>query len=552
MKPRALLLTFALCINSTGLLFAQEWIGNQFRLDTALTLQHSDRLDDYSQLKCKVSDDILYFTEMKAFQHKAKNYAATICAINLNTLEQFTTTLPFPNHTSMKEQTAITFWVNDFHIKDKRIVVSVQDNLLIYNLNEDGICRYDTLFYHPRVKVVYIFNQDLYYLEEDHDKGYTWFRRQGLYGNEQEIRQLKYEAPHVVQANPNRYLFHTDSELFFLSTRYPVFEQYTLDGELLKTDTIDIPFWHPFEDEYIQKSLDVPYGVERIKATMGQIFDYSYPKILFPIGEDFLLYYTQYDTLTHKSRTQFAIVNNAGKSHQYYRQDTSTVSYSADRYPFNFLDRYADKARTSWRNKLIEICLDSDVDWHGLSPEQFKSAEEKYFKANDPKLKIRIQTYKNTPSTERILYDTDRRLVSLDELPGQKQVLLVNQALECSACRNELLGFLNSTDTSIVNIGIIYQTIPGVLQEYELKKSIRQHLTLPFGLYFLEPDRNGIYPRYIDTPDLSYPALLFHEKGKAPILFSTDQIFDENTTSFNYRDEFLKYTDLFFERLDKK
>lgn len=552
MKPRALLLTFAICFNCSCLLVGQEWIGSQFRLDTALTLTHSDLPGDLSQLKCEVFDDIFYFTDMKAFHDKARDFAANIFAVNLVTLEQFTITLPFPDHTLMKEQMARTFWINDYSIDEHRICVSAQDYLLLYNRNEDSSCSFDTLFYHPRVKSVYTFKNDLYYLEENHDYGYIWFQRRNLYGNETEIGRLKYDAPHVVQANPNRYLFHTDSTLYFLSTRHPQVQRYTLDGKLLESIAFDLPFWHAFEDDYIRRSLDIPYGVERIKATIGEIFQYSYPKMLYPIGDEYLLFYTQYDTATNKSHTQFAIADRTGKSHLYSRYDTSTVSYEADRFPFNFLDRYADKARTNWRNKLIEICLDSDVEWHGLAPDSFKIQEERFYKKNDPILKIRIQTYKNTPSAERFFYDSEHNLLSLDELPGKKHILLVNQALECSACRNELLNFLNDTDTSTASIGILYPTIPGVLQEYESKKSIREHLTLPFRLYYLDPDRNGNFPRYIFSPELSYPAMLFHERGKAPILFSTDQIFNDNPNLFDFSTEYLEFANQFFDRISEK
>lgn len=552
MKSRALLLTFALCFHASCLLVGQEWIGTQFRLDTALTLTHSGLPGDLSQLKCEVSENILYFTDMKAFQRKSSDFAATIFAVNLVTSEQFTITLPFPSHTLMKEQMSKSLWVNDFSINNRKIVVSAQDYLLLYDRKEDGTCSFDTLFYHPRVKSVYTFNNDLYYLEEDHDTGYIWFQRRGIYGDENEIGRLKYDAPHVVQANPNRYLFHTDSTLFFLSTRHPQVQQYTLDGKFLGVIDFELPHWHAFEDEYIQRSLETPYGVERINATMGEIFSYSYPKMLYPIGDEYLLFYTQYDTATSKSHTQFAIVDKTGKSHLYSRSDTSAARYNAERYPFNFLDRYADKARTSWRNKLIEICLDSDVSWNGLAPDSFKIQEEQFYKKSGPKLKIRIQTYKNTPSAERFFYDDEQHLLSLDELPGKKHVLLVNQALECSACRNELLRFLNNTDTSTVAIGILYPTILGVLQEYEFTKSIRENLTNPFRLYYLEPDRNGTYPRYTFSPELSYPALLFHERGKAPILYSSDEIFDDTPGLFDFRIEFLEFSDQFFDRMPKR
>ena len=549
MKPCALLLTLSLCCSSL-LLFGQEWLGTQFQLDTSVTLTHADLPHTHSQLKCDVKDDVFYFTDMKSFQRKSSDFSATIYAVDLETLEQFTVSLPFPNHTQMKEQTASTYWINDFSIEKDRIVISVQDNMLIYNRNTDGSCVFDTLFYHPRVKVLYLFQNDLYYLEEDHENGYIWFQRKNLYGSETEIGRLKYDAPHVVQANPNRYLFHTDDALFFLNTRYPQFEKYSLNGKKLQTVQMNLPMWHPFEEEYIRKSLEIPYGVERIQATMGEIFKYSYPKMLFPMGNDYLLFYTQYDSVTQRSKTHYAIVDDAGKSHLFSRYDTSNAVFDGTRYPFNFLDRFADVARISWRDKLVELCLDSDVDWNGLTPEEFKNAEEQFYKKNKPKLKIRIQTYKNNSSASNWFYDTEQNLLSLDELPNRKHIILVNQPLECSGCRNQLLQFLNTIDTSVASIGILYPTIQGALQQYELDQSIREYLSLPYRLLSLEPDRKDEIPRYNFPSDLSYPALLFHESGKAPILFSSNQIFDDDFRRYDFRTEFLNFIERFFDTMN--
>lgn len=533
---------FGACLLWTIAAFGQSWIGSSFNLDTSIVLQHTFQDQNLSRLKSCVHDEVFYCIEMDAFHHKESGYNAVLHALSLRDYAQADIPLPFPSTKERKEQLATKLWIYDLSFDKDFLVLSAQDLLLLYRRKNDSTFSFEAMHAHPNSKTAYLHEGYLYILEEDHDTGYKWFRRPIRGGHEEIILDLAYEAPHVVQANPNRYLFHDSTALYFLSTRFPVLHKYSLNGNHLEDINFDLPQWHPFSEDYIQKSLSVPYGVERIYATMDEIFEYSYPKVVFPLGNTYLLYYTQYDTLTGKSRPAFASIDETGRTRLHHAQDTSQAPYSDGRFPFNLFDTQEDKAHTSWNDLLLEISAEDTSDWHGRTPDEYKQAREAYFKRNDPVFKIRIMRYKNNdPASLPFFVDTDSRPLALDNLPRGKHVLLVNNELECSACVRHLLQLLNDTIADDVHIGILYPYIPGALLEREIQRNTAQHLERPFRLYYLDRKQYASYPSFMQPDSITYPALLFHETGRAPILFSLNDILDDDPYSFSFQKSFLDF-----------
>ncbi|MBR6332873.1 MAG: hypothetical protein IKR77_00575 [Bacteroidales bacterium] len=232
-------------------------------------------------------------------------------------------------------------WIYDFDLAGDSCLVSIQNQLLLYRL-EEGNYKLMSVFQCENAKVCYLHRGDIYFMEEDHDVGYRWYRLHE--GKRLFVRALDYEAPHVVQAKPNRYLFRDNHHVYFLSNRYPSLSLYSLEGVAQDTVVFDLPCWHPFEDEYVKASLEVPYGVERIKATMKDIYRYSYLKMVFPIGGDYLIYYTQYDTVTHESKLRFAIGTPEGQMTFLSQKPTDEYVYDDTLTPFTLLERHVDKA----------------------------------------------------------------------------------------------------------------------------------------------------------------------------------------------------------------
>lgn len=539
MKPRIFISTTLLVIN--GLFsFGQQWIGTQFSWDTSIVVKHSDLDFSVSKLKYCIDEGTFYYADMRAYQNPANNHAATFHALSLYDYAPSEIILEMPFLGRKKENLATTFWIYDFHFTKEYAVVSTQDQILLYHRTGPSQFVFDTIFYHKNTKATYIYQDSLYYLEEDHDLGYKWFRQSLKGGDETLLRELAYEAPHVVQANPNRYLFHNNNFLFFLSTRYPVLHKYSLNGEWLEDISFDLPNWHPFEDEYIQKSLAIPYGVERIYATMAEIFQYSYPKYVFPFGDSYLLYYTQYDTISKKSTLQYAIRDEDGNTTLLQSEDTSTLALSKTHFPFNLFNTLEDKAHISWNNLLLEITADDTTQWIGRKPSEYKQLQEQFYKQNDPLFKIRILRHKNNnPTICPFFIDSDKELHSIEDLNG-KNILLISNQLECSACRNKILQLFNDSVSPMVHIGILHPFIPGALHEHELRKSIMQHLERPFMLFYLASNRFQNYPKEVIPDDITYPAIMLYETGRAPILFSVEQIFSDDVFSLDFKEAFLK------------
>ncbi len=523
-------------------IYSQDWIGSQFALDTSIVLQSAETDLTLSSLTYCINDGIFYYADIKAFQGGNPHKDAVIHAVSLYDYAQHDFILPSPPSEGKRDWKGTQFWLNDFDFNGEHAAVSTQNQIVIYKKTDNFQYVYDTIYEHPFIKATYIHQDQLYYLEEDHDAGYKWFRRPLHGGEEVLIRELPYEAPHVVQAQPNRYLFRNQNYVFFLSTRYPVLHQYSLDGQWVGDIEFDLPTWHPFEDDYIAKTLSVPYGVERIYLTMADIFKYSYPKVVFPLYDNYLLYYAQYDTIAQRSHLQYAIYDQkSGETTLWSKKDTSSEAYTGERFPFNLFQPQTDKAHLSWGNLLLEISADDTLSWLNRTPSEYEQAREAFFKQNDPVYKLRIMRYKNTDwAAEPFFIDTDSRLHPLEDLPYGKSLLLVTHELECTACERQLLQLLNHSSQEIKHIGITHPYIPGALLERELQKRVKLHLEKPFGLYYLAVNRYAQYPWDL-SDNISYPALLFYETGKAPFLFSLDKIFDDNLYSPNYRDEFLDF-----------
>lgn len=525
---------------------SQNWIGKAFELDTTFAPVFSSLPSDCFHLCLHFQGNILFFTEQKAFQNGRNDYAAHICALSLNDYSTFEFDLPFPHVSKNKDWLAKTFWIKDFCFFDNHCAISVQDHIILYHKTTDNVFEYDTILDHHNVNVVYFHQNRLYFLEESHDTGYSWYVFDFKNGEKHLIRTLAYEAPHVVQASPNRYLFHDENNLYFLSTRYPILSKYTLDGTWVQDIRFDLPDWHPFEDEYIRKSLQVPYGVERIYATKDQIFKYSYLKMVFPLGNEYLIYHTQYDTSLKKSTPMFAVSDSTGHVTLYSRKCPETQIFSQAIFPFNLLQPYEDLGRANCGNRLVEITADCDIFWQNKTYEEYKKLKETHFRQHEPTFKFRIMHLKEEDNnTLPFFYDIERKLCSLSDLPSGKHVFILHSGLECSACSRYLLQSMGSLDSEHVHLGIMQSFIPGALQEREIHRNVRQYLDRHYNLYFLAIDRMTQYPRFISERVSRFPAVMFYETGKAPILFSNEDIFADDLYTLRLSDKFQIFLDSF-------
>ncbi len=522
----------------------QDWVGHLFELDTIIGIQDDFVDGDLLHLVSAVNNGVFYYTEANAYSENGRVYTASIHSLDLGSYMHHSFTLSVPISMLKRAGYVGKPWIYDFHFLGDVGVVSIQDMLLVY-LREGQQYIFDTLYRCENAKVCYLYGGDIYYLEENHDVGYRWYRLRG--GHVEFVRALDYEAPHVVQAKPNRYIFHDDRHLFFLSTRFPQLDIYMLDGVEESSVSFELPDWHPFEEEYIRRSMEYPYGVERIKATMSEIFQYSYLKLVFPIGGEYLLYYTQYDPDAGRSSLQFAVCDVQGRVHQYGREVPDDMVYSRKTVPFTLLERVMDKAYCSWNDCLIEIVLADTVDYEGLQEQEYLRRREAFYETAAPYTVLKISSYKNAqPCSLLSLYDGERCIYALQDLPQGKHVLLLNGSLDCSGCRDALMLYLDGLDGEGLHKDILYPYYPGALARYEINQKVRKNLH-SFSLYYLAHDRYREYPySFIDSRS-SFPSILLYEAGNAPIYIPLEEIFEDGVTTNAFRKTFIERVEQFLD-----
>jgi hypothetical protein len=387
----------------------------------------------------------------------------------------------------------------------------------------------------------YLHQNKIHFFEEDHDKGFKWFQKEFGSDSATLVCELPYEAPHIVQIQPNRYLSHNKKNVLFLSTRYPRLEVYSLDGQLLDKISFDLPSWKPFEDDYIQKTLSFPYGIERIYAVKDDIYDYSYPKVVMPLRGDLLLLFTHYDTLIGKSVLQYAIREDNGQTLRYLRTNHEDSVYTAAQFPFTLFQGGFDKGNAAGNGKIVQLTYQTDVSWKGRTNQEYLDELDKYYSDHSPTLAYQIMDYRPRELWKRpVLYPTtSEQPISLDDLSMSQSVLILHQGLECSGCVKALYQLLDQSLPDSIHIGHVYPHPLKGLAAQERRNYIRQTLDKPFSFYSnFSPNFSDLTAdKTLTEPD--FPCLLLCQHGHPPILLKVSEIF-ANDSSTAFSESFLK------------
>lgn len=545
MKTRIIVIASMILVSlgATG----QEWIGNQFKLDTMVNLQCTHQPKNLNLLKSRIQDNAFYFVEQQSYQYRENGYQAVIHKLSLDNYEQTEITLPVPENLRKPEHNIRNLWIYDFCFEGDYLLVTTQEALILYKQINNQNYQVVSTFRHHNLYMGYLHQNKIHFFEEDHDKGFKWFQQDLDSDTATLVRELLYEAPHIVQIQPNRYISHNQQSVFFLSTRFPRLDLYSLDGRLQDTIHFNLPSWKAFEDEYIRKSLSVPYGIERIFATKDDLFKYSYPKVFMPVNGDLLLFFTNYDTIAGNSVLQYAIRKPDGTTVRYSTSNHEDSVYVAAQFPFTLFKDGLDKTNASDKDVIVQLTLKTDVPWQGKSEKEYQKDENLYYLSNTPTLAYKIMRYtpKETSREFHLMRTTGER-VTLQELPAEKGILILHQDLECSGCINAIYQLLNQTKAEKLHIGHIYTHPLNGFTAYEISSRISQHLNQPFELYTSEsPDFSDITsPRHI--PENEFPCLLLFDKKETQKLFSASEMFSSSLTSTAFNSEFLNEWQLYF------
>lgn len=539
MKSRIIILASLLL--TTVCANGQEWIGHRFTLDTIVRMQWTKEPANLNLIKCDIQDNTFYFVEQQSFQQKENDYHAVIHALRLDDYEQTEILLPLPQGARNKEHYARSLWIYDFCFDGDYLLVTTQEELILYKRIQNRNYEVVSSYRHQNLCMGYLYQNKIHFFEEDHDKGFKWFQKELGSDSATLVRELPYEAPHIVQIQPNRYLSHNKKNVLYLSTRYPRLEVYSLDGQLLEKISFDLPSWKPFEDDYIQKTLSFPYGIERIYAVKDDIYDYSYPKVVMPLRGDLLLLFAHYDTLIGKSVLQYAIREDNGQTLRYLRTNHEDSVYTAAQFPFTLFQGGFDKGNAAGNGKIVQLTYQAEVSWEGRTNAEYLAALDKYYSDHSPILAYQIMDYRPRELWERpILYPAaSEQPISLNELPRRQSVLMLHQGLECSGCVKALYQLLDQSFPDSIHIGHVYpQPLKGLAMQ-ERRNQIRQTLDKPFSFY------SNLSPHYSDLTageslmESDFPCLLLCRHGHPPLLFKVSEIFaNDNSTAFS--ESFLK------------
>ena len=539
MKTR-IVIVISVCLSflkATG----QEWVGNLFRLDTIVEVKGACVPTSLNLIKCKMQEGTFCFVEQQGYQSKENGYQAVIHTLSTDNYEQTEIMLPLPENVRNKERYARNLWIYDFCFDGDYLLVTTQEELILYQRIINQNYRVKSVYRHQNLYMAYLYRNKIHFFEEDHDKGFKWFQ-QDLNGDSATlVRELPYEAPHIVQIQPNRYIFHNQRSVFFLSTRFPRLEMYDLDGRFRDSIHFDLPMWKAFEDEYIKKTLSVPYGIERIYAVKDDLYAYSYPKVAMPLDGDLLLLYMQFDTLTGKSALQYAIHAEDGSTRPYLRTNHEDSAYLAARFPFTLFQGGLDRGNASDGEHLIQLTYKTNVTWEGKNHQRYMNEINQYFSENQPVLAYKVMKY-SPPAIPKAktLFTVGGKVANLNELPKDKYILVLHQELECSGCVKAVNQLIQQSATDEIHLGQVYPNIINGFSAHELRNQLQQELNKPFVLYYDTSTNyeNITAPRRLQESD--FPCLILYQKGKSPRLYSSGELFTSDYRTTTFCETFLK------------
>jgi hypothetical protein len=534
MKTRIIVLLSMLLVSLSAI--GQEWIGKQFTLDTIVNTQCLHQPKNLNLLKSRIQGNAFYFVEQQGYQYKENGYNAVIHKLSLDNYEQTEIMLPIPESLKKPEHNIRNLWIYDFCFDGDYLLVTTQETLILYKQINNQNYQVVSTFSHHNLYMGYLHQNKIHFFEEDHDRGFKWFQQDLESDMAVLVRELPYEAPHIVQIQPNRYISHNQQSVFFLSTRFPRLEVYSLDGQLQDTIHFDIPSWKAFEDDYIRKTLSIPYGIERIFTVKDDLFKYSYPKVIMPLNGDLLLLFTNYDTVTGNSVLQYAIRKTDGNTVRYVTSNHEDSVYVAAQFPFTLFKDGLDKTNASGDDVIVQLTLKTDVPWQGKSEKDYLQDENRFYLSRTPSLAYKIMRY--APSVNAkvpILLSVTQDTVRLENLPTKKNILILHQDIECSGCVNAIYQLLNQTERTELYIGHVYPHPIDGLASYELKCRIGQHLHHPSELLY---DNSANFSdlslnRHFQESD--FPCIILCDNNRIRKWFTLSDIFssDLNIAEFN-------------------
>ena len=140
---------------------------------------------------------------------------------------------------------------------------------------------------------------------------------------------------------------------------------------------------------------------------------------------------------------------------------------------------------------------------------------------------------------ECTIIKTTGECLNLQDLPGEKNILILHQDLECSGCINALYQLLNQTESEKIQIGNVYAHPLNGMSAYEISSRIRPHLSKPFTLYSCSSPDFSTLTSHRHIPVNEFPCLILYDKNGLVKLYTASELFYTNLNMTTFKKEFL-------------
>ncbi len=397
---KALSVIITLFIMSTTTFSQDEGlhISNYFTIEKEINISN----DEDSKLVGCGDNDFYMYCSCKAFADKKNDYQATIHSINILTGEESQFVLPFPEEKA-NALAARNYWIYAINIKDDNVILSTQYAILFYTQTESG--KYELTQNFPTDMPVfsYFYKGGVYFGCMDNSMGFR-LKYQKLKSDKQnEIQTFEMDAPFLLQYGPNGFLKKTDQYIYFLNSPDFRIRKYDLLGNQLAEIKISLPNWHPMDQDYIQKLAQMEYGGDRAVYSFYHSQKYSFPLGIIPLNDsNFIITYHQYYPADSSQQIEAIILTTNADWTQWNYVPTSFEFpqdhvIQKEEFPVYFT-HFENLLLFSTQNRFWQMSQEADIPYVGKTWSDYQQEKQKYYKKNEPIIKLRVLKYKGNTS----------------------------------------------------------------------------------------------------------------------------------------------------------
>lgn len=389
---------FLVLMHLIGTNFAQKHISHFFEIEKEFPIHGMGMNDLSANWRGCVDGDHLFMCKNVVLRKK-RNYDLDVWKINISTSEQQVIHLQLPENPKYNLFSS-KYWIYGLYSEGNHLLITSQFIVYDFQLQENG--RYE-LVGQIEVKGAdfsYIQDKRIHTVTEVNDFGFKLFRQGRVDGIADSIAAFRLPAAFLTQIGPSHYIRHFQQQLYFLPATEPTIQRFDSDGDLTAQVKLELPEWHPIPEEYMREINRIPYGAERSNHIFYSSRHYSFLMDVLPINPQtfILLYHKPPDDSTQMFTVPVLIcTTDEGWNRVQYEECENAFSnghrFAENEFPLPLVGKNA-KLTLSDENRIVQVLLTAEADWSGKTIEEYRKAEDDYFKDHDPIFKVRILRFK--------------------------------------------------------------------------------------------------------------------------------------------------------------